>query len=160
MAKPTPTSTSSKSPTIGPNCFRKGWIAEKKLPKYSECPNVLSDRPRMEIPVIATSSTSTAPPSSAMNTAMLLTIFSMHSPTKRSTRTNVSVAQLRSKLIRNVQRKKFAKNGWGGRIRTCAWRYQKPLPYRLATPQDMMIAVASSITASPNRCKPCGGQIC
>src|SRR3546814_5276387 len=26
-------------------------------------------------------------------------------------------------------------SGWGGRIRTCAWRYQKPLPYRLATPQ-------------------------
>lgn len=28
------------------------------------------------------------------------------------------------------------KNGWGGRIRTCAWRYQKPLPYRLATPHQ------------------------
>lgn len=27
------------------------------------------------------------------------------------------------------------RSGWGGRIRTCAWRYQKPLPYRLATPQ-------------------------
>ena len=26
-------------------------------------------------------------------------------------------------------------NGWGGRIRTCACRYQKPVPYRLATPQ-------------------------
>ena len=26
-------------------------------------------------------------------------------------------------------------NGWGGWIRTNAWRYQKPLPYRLATPQ-------------------------
>lgn len=25
--------------------------------------------------------------------------------------------------------------GWGGRIRTCEWRYQKPLPYHLATPQ-------------------------
>ena len=25
--------------------------------------------------------------------------------------------------------------GWGGRIRTCEWRHQKPLPYRLATPQ-------------------------
>src|SRR5690349_3293384 len=24
---------------------------------------------------------------------------------------------------------------WGGRIRTSAWRYQKPLPYHLATPQ-------------------------
>lgn len=29
----------------------------------------------------------------------------------------------------------FESAGWGGRIRTCAWRYQKPLPYRLATPQ-------------------------
>src|SRR5688500_579169 len=27
------------------------------------------------------------------------------------------------------------KLGWGGRIRTCACRYQKPVPYRLATPQ-------------------------
>ena len=27
-------------------------------------------------------------------------------------------------------------DGWGGRIRTYAWRYQKPLPYRLATPQN------------------------
>src|SRR3546814_10610085 len=26
--------------------------------------------------------------------------------------------------------------GWGGRIRTCACRYQKPVPYRLATPQQ------------------------
>ena len=29
----------------------------------------------------------------------------------------------------------FCKNGWGGRDRTCEWRHQKPLPYRLATPQ-------------------------
>lgn len=26
--------------------------------------------------------------------------------------------------------------GWGARIRTWEWRYQKPLPYRLATPQQ------------------------
>lgn len=26
-------------------------------------------------------------------------------------------------------------NGWGGRDRTCEWRYQKALPYHLATPQ-------------------------
>ena len=26
--------------------------------------------------------------------------------------------------------------GWGGRIRTCGWRDQNPLPYHLATPQD------------------------
>ena len=26
-------------------------------------------------------------------------------------------------------------SGWGGRIRTCACRYQKPVPYHLATPQ-------------------------
>ena len=25
--------------------------------------------------------------------------------------------------------------GWGGRIRTCECRYQKPVPYHLATPQ-------------------------
>jgi site-specific DNA recombinase len=27
-------------------------------------------------------------------------------------------------------------NGWGGRIRTCECRYQKPVPYHLATPQQ------------------------
>ena len=27
------------------------------------------------------------------------------------------------------------KTGWGGRIRTCECRHQKPVPYRLATPQ-------------------------
>ena len=32
--------------------------------------------------------------------------------------------------LSNVQ-----KTGWGGRIRTCACRYQKPVPYHLATPQ-------------------------
>jgi hypothetical protein len=29
-----------------------------------------------------------------------------------------------------------AGNGWGGRIRTCECRYQKPVPYRLATPHS------------------------
>tara|TARA_B100001093_G_scaffold183380_1_gene176021 strand:+ start:685 stop:870 length:186 start_codon:yes stop_codon:yes gene_type:complete len=28
--------------------------------------------------------------------------------------------------------------GWGGRIRTYGTRYQKALPYRLATPQQMI----------------------
>ncbi len=28
--------------------------------------------------------------------------------------------------------------GWGARIRTWEWRYQKPLPYRLATPQSAL----------------------
>ena len=29
----------------------------------------------------------------------------------------------------------FGSHGWGGRIRTYGTRYQKPLPYHLATPQ-------------------------
>src|SRR5438045_5606111 len=29
-----------------------------------------------------------------------------------------------------------AEAGWGGRIRTCECRYQKPVPYHLATPQQ------------------------
>ena len=36
---------------------------------------------------------------------------------------------------------KKRKIGWGGRIRTCAWRYQKPLPYRLATPQHLKTVI-------------------
>ncbi len=31
-------------------------------------------------------------------------------------------------------------DGWGARIRTWEWRYQKPLPYRLATPQRRLSA--------------------
>ena len=31
-----------------------------------------------------------------------------------------------------------AKAGWGGRIRTCECRYQKPVPYHLATPQQAL----------------------
>jgi hypothetical protein len=32
--------------------------------------------------------------------------------------------------------------GWGGRVRTCEWRHQKPLPYHLATPQHFRPANA------------------
>jgi hypothetical protein len=32
---------------------------------------------------------------------------------------------------------KYLVAGWGGRIRTSAWRNQNPLPYRLATPQHL-----------------------
>ena len=35
--------------------------------------------------------------------------------------------------------KKNNKTGWGGRIRTCECRLQKPMPYRLATPQSFKI---------------------
>jgi hypothetical protein len=38
------------------------------------------------------------------------------------------------------------RNGWGGRDRTCEWRHQKPLPYRLATPQQASkLAVAGGL---------------
>ncbi len=33
----------------------------------------------------------------------------------------------------------FGNVGWGGRDRTCEWRHQKPLPYRLATPQQATV---------------------
>ena len=36
-------------------------------------------------------------------------------------------------LRRKSDKLKF---GWGGRIRTCECRYQKPVPYHLATPQS------------------------
>jgi hypothetical protein len=34
--------------------------------------------------------------------------------------------------------------GWGGRIRTSAWRNQNPLPYRLATPQRCLLSQAAA----------------
>ena len=43
----------------------------------------------------------------------------------------------------------FEKGGWGGRIRTYGTRYQKALPYRLATPQlrDVVRCSAALIKA-------------
>ena len=32
-----------------------------------------------------------------------------------------------------------SETGWGARIRTWEWRYQKPLPYRLATPHPRRV---------------------
>ena len=42
-------------------------------------------------------------------------------------------------LIRNIETLKI---GWGGRIRTCECRLQKPVPYRLATPQRLIVQEA------------------
>jgi len=42
--------------------------------------------------------------------------------------------------------------GWGARIRTWEWRYQKPLPYRLATPQCRSIFKPSGYTWRLGKC--------
>ncbi len=51
-----------------------------------------------------------------------------------------NVPRKRAILGKLLQRTKNASHGqplgWGGRIRTSAWRNQNPLPYRLATPQS------------------------
>jgi hypothetical protein len=45
-------------------------------------------------------------------------------------------ARLRDRRYRSVGSIGHSgKSGWGGRIRTSGCRYQKPVPYRLATPQ-------------------------
>ena len=41
---------------------------------------------------------------------------------------------------------KRIKDGWGGRGRTHEWRYQKPLPYHLATPQRSKLINAMSFS--------------
>lgn len=41
-------------------------------------------------------------------------------------------------------------DGWGGRIRTSEWRYQKPLPYHLATPHRRK--AARCLDAASARC--------
>ena len=35
--------------------------------------------------------------------------------------------------------------GWGGRVRTFAWRNQNPLPYHLATPQNTRLMAPKSL---------------
>ena len=46
--------------------------------------------------------------------------------------------------------------GWGGRIRTSAWRNQNPLPYRLATPQqhhEVTCAAPYRLARAPATCR-------
>ncbi len=45
-------------------------------------------------------------------------------------------------------------DGWGGRIRTSEWRYQKPLPYHLATPQRAAPSRTGRRPAQPSRKPP------
>jgi hypothetical protein len=45
---------------------------------------------------------------------------------QNSTKSRLKGLKIRRKLLKSF--------GWGGRIRTSAWRNQNPLPYRLATP--------------------------
>ena len=42
--------------------------------------------------------------------------------------------------------------GWGARDRTWEWRYQKPLPYRLATPQQAAGTIAFSSEEKRDKC--------
>ena len=42
-----------------------------------------------------------------------------------------------------------SETGWGGRIRTCECRYQKPVPYHLATPQQDARERNAALIAAP-----------
>jgi hypothetical protein len=58
-------------------------------------------------------------------------------------------------------------SGWGARIRTWEWRYQKPLPYRLATPhhgkshepEGPGLENGGTILSPPCRCNPSDGGL-
>ncbi len=57
---------------------------------------------------------------------------------------------MRSKSVGNVegveqQVQPAGKAGWGGRIRTCECRHQKPVPYHLATPHYPLLQRAAHI---------------
>src|SRR5690606_19378322 len=41
--------------------------------------------------------------------------------------------------------------GWGGRIRTCECRYQKPVPYHLATPQQSCAHIPAQVAIERGR---------
>lgn len=56
------------------------------------------------------------------------------------------------KQVRDDSIADFSGNGWGGRTRTLEWRYQKPLPYHLATPQKSHLLCAT-LTAVFPKCK-------
>src|SRR5262249_11049779 len=65
--------------------------------------------------------------------------------TRRRTRTFLEMTARRDRCV---------ENGWGARIRTWEWRYQKPLPYPLATPQRGHEGAAKrpGLVAPPPRC--------
>src|SRR6476660_8508585 len=57
-----------------------------------------------------------------------------------------------------VPKRSAQETGWGGRIRTCECRYQKPVPYRLATPQqgrpvDRALVVRARLIVAMRRLK-------
>src|SRR3546814_13775365 len=66
------------------------------------------------------------------------TLFRSHvgHPRGRQGRCLVRVRDRARQRIRSVTNGLIAIAGWGGRDRTCECRYQKPVPYRLATPQQ------------------------
>ncbi len=47
----------------------------------------------------------------------------------------VCLAYVKSFYLQTFKHIHVAHLCWGGRIRTCEWRLQRPLPYHLATPQ-------------------------
>ncbi|CRI33485.1 hypothetical protein BN1224_CV14_A_09930 [Chlamydia pneumoniae] len=49
----------------------------------------------------------------------------------------------KKRQLKNTVTKRRRKGLWGGRIRTSDARYQKPLPYRLATPQQKGISLTN-----------------
>lgn len=61
-----------------------------------------------------------------------------------------TVARSRDECLTSLATPQF---GWGGRIRTHAWRIQSPPPYRLATPQNTtgLIELANVMTCGLTR---------
>ena len=57
-------------------------------------------------------------------------------PVGRMRPTQAAKEGSRALAARHGLNPKTVRLGWGARIRTWEWRYQKPLPYRLATPQE------------------------
>jgi hypothetical protein len=54
-----------------------------------------------------------------------------------------------NEMLTTMRSKNNGLLGWGGRIRTSAWRNQNPLPYRLATPQRRFFPGLPPAAAGP-----------
>ena len=63
------------------------------------------------------------------------------------------------KQVRDDSIADFSGNGWGGRTRALEWRYQKLLPYHLATPQKSHLLWAT-LTAVFPKCKGISATMC
>jgi hypothetical protein len=95
-----------------------------------------SDAKRLTIPIAAPDMNATANIGTAAATRPIFELIRRPSFTSSQPTSHAPISAGRKVFSIQIDPSDYPRfSGWGGRIRTYGTRYQKPLPYRLATPQ-------------------------